>query len=259
MCRGAGIKGSTIRLSVPEGDYDGGGGPGHGSAILLAGTYDQRTLLGVGEITFVDTTPAGSNTITANTSSVTFNVTPLTAEVQAAAASDFKITTAGMTTASHGNHNATGGIPYFKINEDSAANTASWQINGLTANAAAWILVNGAPVVANTSLVESGNNWLQPDLAFDSWGAAGDDFLAATLGTGTDGLIGITIDTTGSGTASGWAPIQFDIPVSAYGAASGADTWHIRSGLSYRLDAGDTGRGILLCIGTYVPLVIITP
>lgn len=260
--RGAGPKGSTIRLSVPEGKYD--GTVVGKSAILLAGTYNQKTLLGTGVLTAVDG-GAISTSIDATTRTVTFDVTALTAVVEKSASSAFAITQATMTTATNSNFylSASPQFVYFKVPTDTPSTTATWQITGLAATGSK--LEVATPVVTNTSMYELQSTWLTSGVTFD--GLVAGDFLNAPTGGAGVGEIKIIINTSGL-TTSGWSPIAFDIPVHAYAAAAG-DLWHIKSGINYRLDTGGTpapggfgggdGSGIMLCVGTEVPLTVITP
>ena len=258
--RGAGPKGSTIRLSVPEGQYDGT----DGTAILLAGTYNQKTLLGTGVLTKVGSTVGIATPITANTTDVTFTVTALEAEVIAAATSAFGITggTGGLTTAAPDNnfHTTATNIPYFKVPIGYADTEATWEITGLdtlfdpqnTLTMATEIKVSGNPVVTNTSMQELQTDWVFPTLTFLAGISDGDPLDATTLGA--DGAIEIVIDTTGL--TDGWFPLAINIPVRAYGWAQG-DLWHIKSGINYRVDTGSAdGSGILICVGNEVPITV---
>jgi len=90
-------RGETGKLEVPFGDYSGVDPSAvtgtTGAAILFAGY--NRTLLAVGKLS-----PATAN-ITANTTSVTFELTPLVAVVKGANDSAFQITTSGLETSSY--------------------------------------------------------------------------------------------------------------------------------------------------------------
>jgi len=67
--------------------------PATGAAIMFAGRYDSKTLLAVGKLTEVNgTTASATNIINAGTTSVTFTLNPLVADVQANKSSSFLIT-----------------------------------------------------------------------------------------------------------------------------------------------------------------------
>jgi len=92
--------GEVGRIAVPFGDYTSVDpddvAPGIGAAILLAGRYDSKTLLAVGNLT--TSAPGGTPDIDANTTSVTFTLTALTTDVKAEIDSTFQITTLGYET-----------------------------------------------------------------------------------------------------------------------------------------------------------------
>ena len=72
-----------------------------GAAIMFAGQFETRTLLAVGNLTLVNTSPNGTGVLIDNTTtSVTFTLTPLVADVKAAINSSFQITETNFETAS---------------------------------------------------------------------------------------------------------------------------------------------------------------
>jgi len=81
------------RIMVPINDYpeiDPSNAAGDSSAILFAGQYATKSLLGVGRLTKVN--GQTSTEITASTTNVTFELVPLNADVKASNTSSFQIT-----------------------------------------------------------------------------------------------------------------------------------------------------------------------
>jgi len=81
------------RIMVPINDYpeiDPSNAAGDSSAILFAGQFATKSLLGVGRLTKVN--GQTSTEITASTTNVTFELVPLNADVKASNTSSFKIT-----------------------------------------------------------------------------------------------------------------------------------------------------------------------
>jgi len=86
------------RIAVPFGTYAltdptsgslAAGPPAVGATIMFAGRFESKSLLGVGALTSVNSAPG--TTIDANTTSVTFTLKPLSANVQADPTSSFKV------------------------------------------------------------------------------------------------------------------------------------------------------------------------
>ena len=241
--RTAGVKGRTLKISVPEGNYN---NSGDFKAVIFAGTYNEKTLLAVGTITSTVTNGISveNAVIASGTTSVTFTLEALEAEIWAGDSSAFGITETGITTESNDNFYTTQigskDYPFFKIPANS--NTAAeLTITGLPEDDL--ILGTANPIVSNANVINTEAKVLV-DFTIEDSGIQRDEFL-----TDSNNVVAIKIDTTDN-PSDGWAAISFDIPVIAILANDHGDQWHIRSGLNYALDeGGSTGSCILLKVG----------
>ena len=237
--RTAGVKGRTLKISVPVGNYA-------NKAVIFAGTSDEKTLLAVGTITSNIT--GGSEVlsnpalITNETTSVTFTLTPLKAEIYNARTSAFKVTLAGYKT-SNGNDNhytkTIGGkdYPYFKIPANRDDITAELAITDLP-NANLILATADPQLNSASSVISPASAKVLVGLENDG-GILNGSFLRPAYRT-----VKIKINTTlDRATTDGWAAISIDIPVVALAAAANGDQWHVRSGISYTLDGGPSGDG----------------
>ena len=245
--RTAGIKGRTLKISVPEGDYDNT----TNKAVIFAGTSDEKTLLAVGTITAVNGVEVGvggSITIDGATTSVTFTLTPLQAEIYDDTASAFKVTLNGYRTDHDTNQNhhtiVIGGknYPFFKIPAGTEEITAQLTIAGLPDTNL--VFATAAPQLNNASVIHPATSKVLVGLTQVSTIAAG-----TVLKNSRTVRIKIStkVDTAKT---DGWAAISFDIPVIAIDPGANGDQWHVRSGISYALDGGgpDVGKSPGSCI-----------
>jgi len=203
-----------------------------GAAIMFAGRYDTRTLLAIGtlsKVTYNDGSADGTNVINAATSSVTFTLVPLTADVAALPASDFKITQAGYLTSAetaltfpkvkvtHTINSVPEKIdaPLFMVGN--GANSATYTIGGMTTAKFAGLILGTGTVTSSAASVSGGVGGFQLTGA-STISMAGTGVITFSLVVPAAPITGLT-----------W--FTFDIPVRALVADVNGDQWHITGGL----------------------------
>jgi hypothetical protein len=244
--RTSGVKGRTLKISVPVGDYDNSAD----KAVIFAGTNNEKTLLATGVISATSDGGVGSQEITSATTSVTFELTALEAAIFDDAASAFQVTFGGYETSGSNHYTKTIGgktYPYFQIPRETDNITAELEFTGLPA--ANLILATADPQLNSASVIRPSDAQVLVGLENDTGGILDAGFL-----TTANNLVKIKISTNLDAITDGWAAISFDIPVIAIHADAGGDLWHVLSGISYTLDRGEsTGSCILLQVGN--PLI----
>jgi len=256
----AGQKG---RIAVPFGDYA-GTAPTTGvpAAILFAGKYSDRTLLGVGKLRDVNGT-TGTD-IDSETYSVTFEIEPLENEIKASSGT-FTITTSSAGTPADVKIKSNGRsitIPLFPVvpavvtppstpgdpdTITATANTATWD---LTCPNGDGIIVKEEGVLDSVGVLTDA-----PIPGFKVVTTAGSTISpsANALAVGTNTFI-LNFDVPA---VEGLSSLFIDIPVCALNVTDTTypETWHIRGGLkNYDFDEGidDDSLGGAILIGTTV-------
>jgi hypothetical protein len=242
------------RIAVPPGEYD-----EVGKAILFAGRYSDRTLLAVGVLIGVDgsgTASSPETSISPNTTTVTFLLSPLTNDVSDDnSTSTFQILTPDTPPFDYSTANAPtpyptaqiDGITYplFRIPKNTATGiTATYDVNFPTI--ASLDTKDGIIIKGAGRLVSSG-------VFFDNdSGVTVTGTITPITGTVPDSFE-LTINT--GGLQSGLSRLSIEVPVCAINTTYGVPgTWYVRGGMSQGiLDAGVTanslGGAVLLAVG----------
>jgi len=243
------------KISVPAGNYNTAA-----KAILFAGRYEDKTLLAVGNLSAVDSTP-GSTTITPSTTSVTFTLAALTNDVNKdAATTTFKITgptsPAGQSYATP----SSGDLPIVMLNNTAypvfriPANYTNVGTSGNNTRITAMYTItcpsNAGVMIADAGrVISAGYPYLEnPGLTING---------TITPDTGavpTNGNFIIAIGDT-AGIGKGLTRLSIEIPVNAIDTTNDyPGTWYIRGGMTQNiLDQGSTanslGGAVLLAVG----------
>jgi len=231
--RAAWRAGQKGRIAVPFGDYENTASSGATAAIIFAGRYLDRTLLGVGKITAINGTallPADPATIDSETTSVTFTINPWLNDVKSTAGTTFSVTGApGPVDVLVKSDGRTITIPLFSVlpaNPGPRANTASW---ALTCPNNDGVMIKEAGKLDSVGILTDA-----PVPGFKI--SAG-----ATITPNTGAVTGTFTLSFSVPAEEGLSSLFIDIPVCALNITPQTfpETWHIRGGLkNYDFDEG---------------------
>ncbi|MDR0598612.1 MAG: hypothetical protein LBG84_00825, partial [Treponema sp.] len=243
-------KGETARVWLPPEDYG-----TLDKAILLAGRYDDRTLLATGKLTAADG-GGGVTSVTADTTRITFTLTALNCEVKDADDGAFQITAPPSHAGGHGTASINGrNIPYFSVPKGSGDIVASLSVGGefdlgtATGNP---LRLNGIPWLASVGYATEGNPPARIDPRAGGYldsgvrllGDGGASLYTPPAGQADEGITAKLYLKT-IGVDDGWCALAVDIPLTAYydeanpEATAGHDVWRLRTGINYhQLDYG---------------------
>jgi len=240
--------GKTGRITIPPGTY-----ANEEDAILFAGDKTDRTLLGVGKLT----SPAGG-VILSTTTSVTFEVYPLTNSITNNPATTTFSIDSSPSTATATINNIT--YPLFKVPKSDSVE-ASYTVKctqsagtppynnykGVKINGTGTVNSNGAGLMRGDDFIGVGvtNGTITPvydTVAYPSF--------TPTDCVGPEGKFKIEFVT---GSEDGLTKITVAVPVSALSTVDSPPIWYIRGGLTQQLDQGaatnHAGGGILIEVG----------
>jgi len=235
--RAGGYLGAPLSIKIAATTYN------LGDAIVLIGRSGDGTLLATG------VPSSGSLTVLNTTTSITFDVTSLTADIHANTSSAFSIdestgspnTIASITTPPWAGKTKSGlfytaAEPCFQVPLSTSAIGADLTITGFASTGGS-ILVNGTPKVLfnkikGTGTIADAGSTIAP---------------ASSSAVGTTGKFSFTF---ASPATAGLFFITFDIPVVAFSPSiSGIQTWHIRGGTQGGIDfTGSDAEGVPLLV-----------